>query len=84
MKRSLMTHDKNQDNVRSVIELVAGVLGISEDELSLDSSIDNPPAWDSLEHMHICLAFERHFSRKLNMDDIITATSIRALVALIP
>ena len=84
MKSSSMTDDKNQDNVRSVIKLVAGVLGISEDELSPASSMDNPPTWDSVEHAHICLEFERQFGVKLNMDELISATSVRALAALVP
>ena len=79
-----MTEDKQQADVQSVVRLVASTLGISEDELDLGSSMDNTPAWDSLEHANICLAFERQFGIKLNMDDIISATSIRALAELIP
>lgn len=84
MEGSLMTEDKQQADVQSVVSLVASALGISEDELDLSSSMDNTPAWDSLEHANICLAFERQFGIKLNMDDIISATSIRALAELIP
>ncbi len=84
MEGSLMTEDKQQADVQSVVRLVASTLGISEDELDLGSSMDNTPAWDSLEHANICLAFERQFGIKLNMDDIISATSIRALAELIP
>lgn len=79
-----MSEDKKQTDVQSVVRLVASTLGISEDQLNLGSSMDNTPAWDSLEHMNICLAFERQFGIKLNMDDILSATSIRALAALIP
>lgn len=84
MEGSLMTEDKQQADVQSVVRLVASTLGISENELDLGSSMDNTPAWDSLEHANICLAFERQFGIKLNMDDIISATSIRALAELIP
>lgn len=84
MEGSLMTEDKQQADVQSVVSLVASALGISEDELDLSSSMDNTPAWDLLEHANICLAFERQFGIKLNMDDIISATSIRALAELIP
>lgn len=84
MRRLLMIDSKNQDNVQAVVRLVADTIGVSTDELGLDSSMDNTPAWDSVEHMNICMAFERQFGVKLNMDDIISATSIRALAALIP
>jgi acyl carrier protein len=84
MESTFMTEDKKQAHAQSVVKLVASTLGIAEDELNLGSSMDNTPAWDSLEHMTICLAFERQFEIKLNMDNIISATSVRALAALIP
>ena len=46
--------------------------------------MDDTPAWDSSEHMNICLLFEQKFGVKLNMDMIMTATSVRAFAALIP
>ena len=60
------------------------MLGLSEGELGPDSSMDNTPAWDSVEHMNICLLFERQFGIKMNMDIITSVTSIRALAELIP
>jgi acyl carrier protein len=64
--------------------VVADVLGIPEDELGPDSSIENVPTWDSFEQMNICLAFERQFGISLDMETIATSTSIRALAALVP
>lgn len=84
MESSLMTEDKKQADIQSVVRLVASTLRIPEDQLDLGSSMDDTPAWDLLEHMNICLAFERQFGIKLNMDNILSATSIRALAALIP
>ncbi len=79
-----MIDDKNQDKIQAVVRLVASALDISEDELGPDSSMDNTPAWDSVEHLDICLSFEQQFGIKLNMNNIISATSIRALATLIP
>ena len=84
MKRSSMIEDNKQDKISLVAQFVAGRLGISEDELGPDSSMDTIPAWDSFEHMDICLAFEKKFGIKLDMDNIVQATSIRALAALLP
>jgi acyl carrier protein len=84
MKRPSMIDDKNQDNIQAVVRLVASTLDISEDELGPDSSMNNTPAWDSFEHLGICLSFEQQFGIKLNMNTIISATSIRALATLIP
>lgn len=60
------------------------MLGLPEGELGPDSSMDNTPTWDSVEHMNICLLFERQFGIKMNMDIITSVTSIRALAELIP
>jgi acyl carrier protein len=84
MKRLSMIEDNKQNKISLVAQLVAGRLGISEDELGPDSSMDTIPAWDSFEHMDICLAFEKKFGIKLDMDNIVQATSIRALAALLP
>ncbi len=84
MKRLSMIEDNKQNKISLVAQLVAGRLGISEDELGPDSSMDTVPAWDFFEHMDICLAFERKFGIKLDMDNIVQATSIRALAALLP
>lgn len=73
-----------QDKIRAVTRLVANTLDIPEDELGPDSSMDNTPAWDSCEHMNICLSFERQFEIKLNMDIIASGTSIRALANFLP
>jgi acyl carrier protein len=84
IKRPSMTDDNNQEKIQRVVKLVAGTLDIPEDELGPDSSMDNTPAWDSFEHMNICLSFERLFGIKLDMDAIISATSIRALAMHVP
>jgi acyl carrier protein len=79
----MIEHNK-QDKISLVAQLIAGKLGISEDELGPDSSMDTIPAWDSFEHLDICLAFEKKFGVKLSMENLAEATSIRALAALLP
>jgi acyl carrier protein len=69
--------------IQAVIELVAQTLKIPAHDLGPDSSMLNTPLWDSVEHMDICLAFEQRFGMALDMDAITTATSIRALAALV-
>jgi acyl carrier protein len=70
--------------IQAVITLVAQTLDIPEDMLGPDSSMLDTPQWESAEHMDVCLAFEQRFGRTLDMDAITTATSIRALAALVP
>ena len=71
------------DKTQGVIALVAEVLSIQKDELGPDSSMENVPSWDSVEHMNICLAFEQRFGKRLDGEAIATATSIRSLAALV-
>jgi acyl carrier protein len=70
--------------MEAVISLVAEVLKISANDLGPESSMINTPLWDSIEHMDICLAFEKRFNTSLSVDAISTATSIRALAAIVP
>jgi acyl carrier protein len=70
--------------IQAVIALVAQTLKVPEHDLGPDSSMLNTPLWDSVEHMDICLAFEHRFGAALDMQAITTATSIRALAALVP
>jgi acyl carrier protein len=79
-----MTDDQKQDKIQAAVRFIASTLDIPEDGLGPDSSMDNTPAWDSSEHMNICLLFEQKFGVPMNMDIITSATSIRALAALIP
>jgi len=69
---------------QAVIALVAEILKIPANELGPESSMINTPLWDSMEHMDICLAFEKRFKKSLDIEAISTATSIRALAAIVP
>jgi acyl carrier protein len=73
-----------EPKIRAVIALLAQTLNISESDLGPESSMVNTPLWDSVEHLDICLAFEKCFKTSLDMDAISTATSVRALAAFVP
>jgi acyl carrier protein len=70
--------------IEAVIGLVAEVLKIPASDIGPESSMTNTPLWDSIEHLDICLAFEKRFNTSLDMDAISTATSVRALAAILP
>ena len=70
--------------ISAVIGLVATALEVPEAEIGPESSMGNTPAWDSFEHVTVCLLFEQRFGVKLNADSIGTATSVRALADLLP
>ena len=56
----------------------------SANDLKPESSMTNTPLWDSIEHLDICLAFEKRFRTSLDVGAISTATNIRALAAIVP
>jgi acyl carrier protein len=70
--------------IHAVIALVAEILKIPASDIGPESSMMNTPLWDSIEHLDICLAFEKRFSTSLDVDAISTATSVRALAAIVP
>jgi len=72
------------DKIEATIRLVAQVLEMPADQLGPDSSMENVPAWDSVEHMNILLSFQQQFNTEVDLTTIATATSIRALAALVP
>ena len=73
-----------EDKIQAVIALVAEVLGVQKDELGPNSSMENPPSWDSVEQLNICLAFDQRFGVSLDMDTIVAAVSIKSLAAQVP
>ena len=79
-----MIAGRKHDKIQLAVKFLAATLDVPEDELGPESSMDNTPAWDSSEHMNICLLFEQRFGVRLDMERITTATNIRALAALIP
>ena len=49
------------DNETVLKNTVAGVLGISPDDINDDSSMDNLHEWDSIKHLNLVLAIEEVF-----------------------
>jgi acyl carrier protein len=69
-----------KDNkIDAAAAFVAEMLGVPQDMIGPDSSMENTPAWDSMEHMIMMLEFERRFGKSPDMDAISRATSVRAI-----
>jgi acyl carrier protein len=49
------------DNEKLLKNTVAGVLGVSPDDINDDSSMDNLHEWDSVKHLNLVLAIEEVF-----------------------
>jgi len=72
----------NDKTIHAAAAFVAEMLGVPQDAIGPDSSMDNTPAWDSMEHMTMMLEFERRFGKRPDMDAISRATSVRAIAEL--
>ena len=66
-----------------LFNLVAGILGVSSEELSLESGPENLSKWDSLAQITIVSAIEQQYTIKLNMPEILSIRSISDLQELI-
>jgi len=64
-----------------VLEIVSNILQVDISSISLDTSMDNTPKWDSLKQMQIVIAIEEEFEVQISDDDLIEANSIHKLVS---
>ena len=53
-----------------LIDLAAGVFGISSADVKLDTTPNDLPQWDSLNHLHLITAFESRVGVRLSMQQI--------------
>lgn len=63
-------------NTPSLFEIVAGVLDVPVDQLSLDTGPKTLPKWDSLAHVTIAAAVEQTYAIQLTMSEILSIHSI--------
>jgi acyl carrier protein len=71
-----------QDNLYpNPYELLANALECSPDKLNLDSTLGNPPNWDSIGHLNIMLALEEAYNISIDDDTIRRYTAMDAIVA---
>jgi acyl carrier protein len=79
-----MNDNNTTDNkIHAAAALVAEILGVPQDTIGPDTSMENTPAWDSVEHLNILLEFERRFGKIPDLDAIANATSVREIAELI-
>ena len=66
-----------------LFNLVAGILGVPTEELSLESGPENLSKWDSLAQITIVSAIEQQYKITLSMPEILSIRSISDLQELI-
>lgn len=66
--------------VERVKRVVASILGVSESDLTDESSADDFERWDSLGQLNLMMALEAEFGIQFSEDDLADLTSIPLLV----
>lgn len=72
-----------RDKTTLLMQVAAGVFRVPPDAVSLDSTPDNTPGWDSLAHLMLAAALERTFSVSLAPADIVGISSLRDALRLV-
>ena len=71
---------KNIMKNKTIYQILAKNLRISEDSINLESDTNNTPEWDSLAHLRIILELEKEFKTKVRNDQIGGLISIKKLI----
>ena len=64
---------------KKIYSLIANVLNIHIDKISLNTGIDNQSDWDSLNHILIMNEIEKVFRISLSPNDIINMTNVESI-----
>lgn len=63
-----------------ILSIVANVMEVAEDDISLDSSPETLEAWDSLRHMNLVLSLEQELGVQFSEDQILRLMSVRDIL----
>jgi len=66
--------DSFEAEIKRILKRLFQVQDVSDED-----SIETIPLWDSMGHMELMAALEKKFSIRIETDDIINLTSVKAL-----
>jgi acyl carrier protein len=66
-----------------VIDIMAGLFGLSPESLTLDSSMETVGQWDSLQHINVIVDVEQRFGIVLSPEEVVQLHSVRAIVDIV-
>ena len=64
-------------------DILASILKVNSKDITIDSSMDDFPEWDSVGHMNIILTIEEHFDVYIDDEDAMELTSVKLLMHVI-
>jgi acyl carrier protein len=68
---------------RRVLDIVARTFRVPRGTISLESTSDTIPTWDSLQQVHLILALEEEFGIQFEVDQIAVMQGVRPILALV-
>ena len=61
---------------REFLSFAAGVLGVSPDVLSFETSYGSIPEWDSMAHLRLVMAVQPRYGVEIPFADVTNVTSL--------
>lgn len=71
------------DVKEKVIEIIAGVLEVGPDEITIESSIGDFPKWDSLGNLNILQEVQDEFDIELDPEEIIDLEDVNDIINIV-
>lgn len=65
---------------KRVFNLIANVLSVSADTITIDSSPDTVEKWDSLKHMNIIIALEQEFNVQFDEEQLAYLENVELII----
>lgn len=63
----------------AINEFIAGILKVPPQRIAADTHMKQVPEWDSLKHMELIVALEKHYKIELTGDEIAEMVSVEAI-----
>jgi len=68
---------------QKIFEIVSQIMGVPLESVTLASSAENIPTWDSLKHMNLVLALEQTFDIHLSEEQIVELTRVDSILTIV-
>ena len=68
---------------QKILEIVSQIMGVPLESVTLASSAENIPTWDSLKHMNLVLALEQTFDIHFSEEQIVELTRVESILTIV-
>jgi len=68
---------------QKIFEIVSQIMAVPLESVTLASSAENIPTWDSLKHMNLVLALEQTFDIHFSEEQIVELTRVETIQAVV-